>query len=85
MELGPNEIKQMLYQQIGFFQEKEKKKPNCCMLGIKIVEILDAVNAFNWDEEKNENFFEGLKIYLDGDNECAINVGYNPFRSGSRC
>lgn len=79
LKLGPEEIKQILHQQIGFFKEREKRNPNCCMLGIAIVTVLDQTLAFSHNDKTGESYFEGLKLYLDGDNECAINVGYSPF------
>ena len=79
LKLGPDEIKQILHSQVGFYKDKEKCDPNCCMLGIAIVTILDQTLAFTHNDETGETYFEGLKLYLDGDNECAINVGYSPF------
>ena len=79
LKLGPDEIKQVLYGQIGFYKDKEKRDPNCCMLGIAIVTVLDQISAFTRNDKTGETYFEGLKLYLDGDNECAINVGYSPF------
>lgn len=79
LKLGPEEIKQILHQQIGFFKEREKRNPNCCMLGIAIVTVLDQTLAFSHNDKTGESYFEGLKLYLDGDNECTINVGYSPF------
>ena len=77
LKLGPEEIKQILHQQIGFYKSKEKRDPNCCMLGLAIITVLGQ--AFTHNNRTGENYFEGLKVYLDGDNECAINVGYSPF------
>lgn len=79
IKLGPDEIKSILHQQIGFYREKEMREPNCCMLGIAIVTALDQVLAFTHNELTGESYFEGLKVYLDGDNSAAINVGYSPF------
>ena len=79
LKLGPDEIKQILHQQIGFYKQREMRDPNCCMLGIAIVTVLDQVLAFTHNDKTGESYFEGLKVYLDGDNECAINVGYSPF------
>lgn len=79
LKLGPDEIKQILHSQIGFYKDKEKRDPNCCMLGIAIVTVLDQTQAFTTNKQTGETYFEGLKLYLDGDNECAINVGYSPF------
>ena len=79
LKLGPDEIKQIFHSQIGFYKDKEKRDPNCCMLGIAIVTVLDQISAFTRNDKTGETYFEGLKLYLDGDNECAINVGYSPF------
>lgn len=79
LEVGPQEIKDILHQQIGFYRDQEMKEPNCCMLGITIVTALDQVSAFTKNELTGESYFEGLKVYLDGDNNGAINVGYSPF------
>ena len=79
IKLGPEEIKQILHQQIGFYKSKEMRDPNCCMLGLAVITILDQITAFTHNNETGGTYFEGLKVYLDGDNECTICVGYNPF------
>lgn len=84
LKLGPDEIKQILHQQIGFYKQREMRDPNCCMLGIAIVTVLDQVLAFTHNDKTGESYVEGLKVYLDGDNECAINVGYSPFITKQR-
>lgn len=81
IKLGPEEIKQILYQQIGFYKSKEKRDPNCCMLGLAVITVLDQVTSFTHNNKTGGTYFEGLKVYLDGDNECTIGVGYNPFIS----
>ena len=71
LKLGPDEIKQILHSQIGFYKDKEKCDPNCCMLGIAIVTILDQTLAFTHNDKTGETYFEGLKLYLDGDGNCV--------------
>ncbi len=49
------------------------------MLGIVILQTLDGAAKLNKNIHNNALQFEGLKVYMDGDNECSIAVGYNPF------
>lgn len=79
VQLTPEDIKKILYQQIGFFKDVEKRNPNCCILGITIIQILDKLGALHRDEKTGYCYFENLKLYLDGDNEGNISVGYTPF------
>lgn len=79
MTLGVEEIKQLLHQQIDFYRSNELREPNCCMLGLSIVTLLDGDFLLYRDEKTGGTYFEGLKLYLDGDDGCTISVGYNPF------
>lgn len=49
------------------------------MLGISIVTLLDKEMAFRKNQKTGYSYYEGLKVYLDGDDEYGISVGFNPF------
>lgn len=69
----------MLNQQRAFFKESQLKEPNCCMLGISIVTLLDKEMVFRKNQKTGYSYYEGLKVYLDGDDEYGVSVGFNPF------
>ena len=85
MTIGPDEVVSINRQQFGFAEATMGKKCNCIMLGIAIIQMLDSAGKLAKDKRTGELSFEGLKIYIDGDNEINIAVGLNPFlEAGSR-
>lgn len=85
MTIGPDEVVSIIRQQFGFAETTMGKKCNCIMLGIAIIQMLDSAGKLAKDKRTGALSFEGLKIYIDGDNEINIAVGLNPLlEAGSR-
>lgn len=77
--LGPAELEKLIEGQINFFQQQEKRMPNCLLLGIAVIQILDGAGKLRRDEKTGEACWKDLKLYIDGDNEVSIACAYNPF------
>ena len=77
--LGPAELDKLIEGQISFFQQQEKRMPNCVLLGIAVIQILDGAGKLHRDEKTGEAHWRDLKLYIDGDNEVSIACAYNPF------
>ena len=77
--LGPAELDKLIEGQINFFQQQEKRMPNCLLLGIAVIQILDGAEKLHRDEKTGEAHWKDLKLYIDGDNEVSIACAYNPF------
>lgn len=77
--LGPAELDNLIEGQINFFQQQEKRMPNCVLLGIAVIQILDGAGKLHRDEKTGEAHWKDLKLYIDGDNEVSIACAYNPF------
>lgn len=77
--LGPAELDKLIEGQISFFQQQEKRMPNCVLLGIAVIQILDGAGKLHRDEKTGEARWKDLKLYIDGDNEASIACAYNPF------
>lgn len=80
IKFTPEMVKNIIYTQIGHFKEREFREPNCVILGIDMIQLLDIAGVLRRDTINQECFFENLKIYLDGDNHDNIAVAYNIFR-----
>lgn len=79
ISLGPEELDKLIEGQINFFVQQEKMKPNCVLLGIAVIQILDGAGKLHRDEKTGEARWKDLKLYIDGDNEVSIACAYNPF------
>ena len=77
--LGPAELEKLIEGQINFFQQQEKRMPNCVLLGIAAIQILDGAGKLRRDEKTGEARWKDLKLYIDGDNEVSIACAYHPF------
>lgn len=77
--LGPAELDNLIEGQINFFQQQENRMPNCVLLGIAVIQILDGAGKLHRDEKTGEAHWKDLKLYIDGDNEVSIACAYNPF------
>ena len=77
--LGPAELDNLIEGQIKFFQQQEKRMPNCVLLGIAVIQILDEAGKLHRNEKTGEAHWKDLKLYIDGDNEVSIACAYNPF------
>ena len=77
--LGPAELEKLIEGQINFFQQQENRMPNCVLLGIAVIQILDGAGKLHRDEKTGEAHWKDLKLYIDGDNEVSIACAYNPF------
>ena len=77
--LGPAELDKLIEEQISFFKQQEKRMPNCVLLGIAVIQILDGAGKLHRDPATGEARWKDLKLYIDGDNEVSIACAYNPF------
>ena len=77
--LGPAELDKLIEEQVSFFKQQEKRIPNCVLLGIAVIQILDGAGKLHRDPATGEAHWKDLKLYIDGDNEVSIACAYNPF------